>query len=629
MAQDCDAQPPLQERLQRFFREDFYVTRYPDVAKSGMKPLDHYVRHGWREGRRPNAWFSERLVPQDLQAREEGTAPYLVFLTHLPAMNEREFERLCSSNPTVDEGHPDCGVCAAMRDAFNGSYYRRRHAIGPEIDALAHFCAEGWRQQFDPCPDFSTAYYLTANPDVAEAQINPFAHFCKTGREEGRRGKPIDPVNRENLKALRGFRDLARDFRGLKPRLDVRAAGQLFALLMGGKSRLAASASHDDYVRNVGGVQKYIAEEAQAFIARDVDYLHFSPALPNVRWVGGDAATHLVNVRLNGEFVGTWTAQEIGDDLRQLAGKRAGVLSAVVLHSALGWNRAALQHIVCAGFAERFFLVHDYHSLCGEYRLLRNHRAPCDAPPVGSRTCALCAHGLERETHVREYRILMEAFSPQFVYPSQCARDIFEASGLHPAGSAKVVPHMRVEVADGAMKTPAPVESDQFASCPALRIAYCGHPVAHKGYFHFQEIVNQCLDMPDLEFLHFSADPVAATGVRHVRTVLRNGTPELPAKLLDERVDLVFVGSTWRETFNFVAYEALQAGAAIITLESSGNVADMVRTLGVGAVVGDWQSAVSLLRSPDLRVRVAEWRSKAMACRVVTNPERLSLGMQS
>lgn len=40
------------------FDRSFYLTKYHDVARSGIDPLDHYLRFGWKEGRDPASWFS-------------------------------------------------------------------------------------------------------------------------------------------------------------------------------------------------------------------------------------------------------------------------------------------------------------------------------------------------------------------------------------------------------------------------------------------------------------------------------------------------------------------------------------------------------------------------------------------
>jgi hypothetical protein len=48
----------LIRRAQAHVDRDFYTGTYSDVAASGIDPAEHFVRHGWREGRDPNALFS-------------------------------------------------------------------------------------------------------------------------------------------------------------------------------------------------------------------------------------------------------------------------------------------------------------------------------------------------------------------------------------------------------------------------------------------------------------------------------------------------------------------------------------------------------------------------------------------
>ena len=60
---------------------DWYRAMNPDVAASGADPADHFLRHGWREGRDPVAAFSVRdyleLYPDVAAA---GINPFLHWL---------------------------------------------------------------------------------------------------------------------------------------------------------------------------------------------------------------------------------------------------------------------------------------------------------------------------------------------------------------------------------------------------------------------------------------------------------------------------------------------------------------------------------------------------------------------
>lgn len=50
--------PSVKLAISDEFDASFYIDRYPDVAESKVVPLDHYLSHGWTEGRDPREGFS-------------------------------------------------------------------------------------------------------------------------------------------------------------------------------------------------------------------------------------------------------------------------------------------------------------------------------------------------------------------------------------------------------------------------------------------------------------------------------------------------------------------------------------------------------------------------------------------
>lgn len=110
------------------FDSAWYLETYPDVAARKVDPVQHYVRHGAREGRDPNRLFSSSW--------------YL------------------ASNPDVAESG---------------------------LNPLVHFVLRGAEEGRDPGPLFDTKWYLDANPDVAAVGVNPLLHFLRHGAREGRR----------------------------------------------------------------------------------------------------------------------------------------------------------------------------------------------------------------------------------------------------------------------------------------------------------------------------------------------------------------------------------------------------------------------------------------------------------
>lgn len=70
---------------------------------------------------------------------------------------------------------------------FDAGWYARTYLGGANPgSAASHFVREGTVMGHDPGPDFSTAAYLAANPDVREAGLNALVHYLRFGRAEGR-----------------------------------------------------------------------------------------------------------------------------------------------------------------------------------------------------------------------------------------------------------------------------------------------------------------------------------------------------------------------------------------------------------------------------------------------------------
>lgn len=72
---------------------------------------------------------------------------------------------------------------------FDAKWYLSHYPDVAEakIDPLAHYLSYGVKERRDPSEDFSTEWYLRFNPDVAAAGLNPLVHYARWGRAEGRR----------------------------------------------------------------------------------------------------------------------------------------------------------------------------------------------------------------------------------------------------------------------------------------------------------------------------------------------------------------------------------------------------------------------------------------------------------
>lgn len=174
------------------FNPHFYLSEYPDVAEAGIDPLEHYIRWGQREGRRPSDRAADR-VAQNARAAQMENGPveevvstvetFCLKIGHSPANKN-------TPEPYLHEAAHDpnfWGRYALVEESglFDPEFYRLQvPSLDSETDPLAHYLIWGYRSFVDPSELFSGAEYQIVNPDVQRAGINPLVHYLYYGRGE-------------------------------------------------------------------------------------------------------------------------------------------------------------------------------------------------------------------------------------------------------------------------------------------------------------------------------------------------------------------------------------------------------------------------------------------------------------
>lgn len=181
------------------FDPSWYLERYPDVKASGVEPLLHYCMDGFSEGRDPGPKFSTRAylrMNPDVVAAQVN--PLLHYLKH--GRNEGRATVLAGASGSSEISFTNRSTARSAKPAddftvitasglFDDDYYFLKY---PEVavsgvDAISHFCEQGWREGRWPNPNFDVPYYLEHNPDVAAFGMNPLVHWIEFGRAEGRK----------------------------------------------------------------------------------------------------------------------------------------------------------------------------------------------------------------------------------------------------------------------------------------------------------------------------------------------------------------------------------------------------------------------------------------------------------
>lgn len=492
-------------------------------------------------------------------------------------------------------------IAAVVAPYFDPTYYRATYpdlaAIGTgtsDSALLHHFCQIGWREGRNPSPAFDTLYYAAANPDVTGAGINPFWHYVVAGMAEGRRARPHDGRRRAILRSLplvptrreaavpNAVTRLHRErlAEALAARSCIRPGAQRH-----GRRGVVLSVSHDCYIRSFGGTQIVISDEQERFNAQDYIYIHISPSLPVLSIDPEGPGADLLEVVVDGVHVGTSNHDDLAWALAKCFDGRA-LDRLFTVHCALGHRvdgLVALQRAVKS--SRNWFWVHDFSSLCANHTLLRNDVSFCGAPPPDSTACAICIHGGERSRHLRSMERLFTEIRFHVLAPSTSALGLWRHGSWLPALSTDVLEHCRF--VESGLRLSAGDGSGLGTPGKPVRIAFVGSPTFHKGWGLFEDLVDALRGSFSYRFHHFAAPGLhrGLPGVAEVAvTVTATDRHGMAESLAAHAIDLVLVPSVWPETFSFVTHEALAAGADVVALEASGNVAATVSRLGRGHV---------------------------------------------
>lgn len=579
---------------------DFYRRAHPDLTHLDIDPAGHYGADGWREGRDPAPWFStDAYLEQNPDVAAAGVNPFVHYLT----AGWREGREIAPSDRAADyfamlDGGGGGGVSAAEHQAaaafFDPAFYL---AMNPDVgaaggDLLDHFLRLGWREGRDPSYDFSVADYLELNPDVAAGGRHPFIHYVMQGRHENRVTKADHGFRQQVLATLKPFSERLADARRWAKPVDISAAGLLAdALRAAPLQGLHITFSQDDYSRSVGGSQLCVQRESAEFARLGRNHLHIHPVngWPTVR---AGATETPMGVLLNGERVGAFIPGAVAEALRAATPAGPGSFA---IHNMLGHSsRDVIDIVRSAGLNAGWFWLHDMGSLCAGVHLQRNDVESCGAPPQGSAACGICVYGPARAAHVREHQRLFERLDLTLASPSQVALEAWRAGGRLETMAERVLPH-------AALVPTREAPARETAAQRRFRFAFPGTPSVHKGWPIFRHLAARFAGDPRYEFIHLASRPVAGSLARHHPVTVTAEAPlAMRQALLDLQVDAAMVWSLCLETFSFAAYEAVAAGAAVLTGPDSGNVAAFVRETGHGLVLDDERALEALFESGEI-----------------------------
>ncbi len=164
-----------------FFDEGYYLSNYPDTDLGGLSAFEHYVHIGFKEGFSPSEKFDGNAY---LKLHVDVAATGMNPLVHYALSGHAEKRSLTSLTAGAKLNYD----YETPRAYFSEDYYVRQLAAGElqGMNPYDHYMTIGWKKLYNPQDQFNTREYLSRNPDVEIAGVNPLAHYACFGVHEGR-----------------------------------------------------------------------------------------------------------------------------------------------------------------------------------------------------------------------------------------------------------------------------------------------------------------------------------------------------------------------------------------------------------------------------------------------------------
>jgi glycosyltransferase involved in cell wall biosynthesis len=170
----------------------YYMENNPDIALSGMSPLQHFLLFGGREERSPSAHFDTQYYLDQYQDVKQQSIHPLIHYLQYGKKEGREVlhptEEILISTPVDDNVR-----LIYESGYFNTAFYLNEYSDvrQSEMDPVEHYLIHGWQEGRSVGNKFDNFFYIENYPDVKASGICPLLHYLQFGKHEGRLPKPF------------------------------------------------------------------------------------------------------------------------------------------------------------------------------------------------------------------------------------------------------------------------------------------------------------------------------------------------------------------------------------------------------------------------------------------------------
>lgn len=342
------------------------------------------------------------------------------------------------------------------------------------------------------------------------------------------------------------------------------------------------SISYGNYLQSVGGVDKCILEQQRIANNKGYSYVFFFDISHYIR----KKNIYRWGCIIDGKYQGICTTEDI-IKIAQLD----KLITAIIIHHFQYIELNDIDKILYKTKIRPYIYIHDYFTCCAEGHFLKTKNTLCDTTENYDERCINCQYREKTHNIRSRFKNLFKKYEMIFVCPSDTVMELFLLSYPEMEGKIIVVPHEKL---CGKIKT-----SNDYN-----RIAFIGMPHYMKGYETWKKVIAK-VSHDKYRFYQFGRETEKINDVEY-HNVKYGKTKSMTDFLLECKIGIVLLWSICPETYSYTLFEAIGAGAFIVTNCNSGNIAREVEKQNCGVVLNNEDELIRLLNSSCLNRVVKE-----------------------
>ena len=166
-------------KLSRLFDEKWYAAQY--LNNETDKAIKHYIDVGWEKNYNPSPQFNTSwYLESNNNVKKNGMNPFVHYIEY-----GRKEGRL--PNPSFDIQKIDDYSAILHSGLFDEDWFSEYYSLNRNsVNLVVYYMTDYITYGLNPSPDFDSMWYLEKYEDVKKNGINPFVHYIKYGKKEGR-----------------------------------------------------------------------------------------------------------------------------------------------------------------------------------------------------------------------------------------------------------------------------------------------------------------------------------------------------------------------------------------------------------------------------------------------------------